>query len=147
MTESPAPVLRGAYDGIDRETLAARLGVPRLALFAEVTSTQDVANALAGDGTPAGTLVLADAQLAGRGRHGRRWASEAGAGIWLTLVERPTDAAALEVLSLRLGLEAARVLDGWADAPVRLKWPNDLLVGEAKLAGILVEVRWREQRA
>jgi BirA family biotin operon repressor/biotin-[acetyl-CoA-carboxylase] ligase len=65
----------------------------------------------------------------------------------MTLVARPTDAAALEVLSLRLGLAAARVLDAFAPSPVRLKWPNDLYVGGGKLAGILAEARWRDGRA
>src|SRR5699024_4705414 len=94
----------------------------------------------------AGTLVLADRQTAGRGRGGRTWVSEPGAGIWLTLVERPRDAASVALLSLRLGLRAAPVLDRWSAAPVRLKWPNDLHVGRGKLAGILVESRWREER-
>src|SRR6185436_16510341 len=100
------------------------------------------------DGAPAGTVVLADAQRGGRGRGGRRWASPPGVGVWLTLVERPADHAALEVLSLRLGLHAAAAVERFAarggGGPVRLKWPNDLYVGEGKLAGVLVEVRWRD---
>lgn len=75
---------------------------------------------------------------------GRAWRSDAGAGIWLTLIERPRDVSALDVLSLRIGLALAPVLDALAAAPVRLKWPNDLYVGAAKLGGILVEVRWRD---
>ena len=71
----------------------------------------DVANALAADGAPAGTMVLADAQLAGRGRAGRRWESKAGDGIWMTLVERLNDLEALDVLSLRIGIRVARALD------------------------------------
>lgn len=106
----------------------------------------DVAHARARLGAPAGTLVLADRQTAGRGRGGRSWASHAGAGIWMTLLERPADPAALEVLSLRLGLRAANALDAFADAPVQLKWPNDLHVAGRKLAGILVEARWRDAR-
>ena len=62
----------------------------------------------------------------------------------MTLVERPNDADALGVLSIRLGLKAAPVLQRHTDAPVRLKWPNDVLVGRRKLAGILVETRWRD---
>ena len=92
---------------------------------------------------PSGTLVLADEQTAGRGRHGRLWASAPGAGIWLTLIERPSDARSLDVLSLRCGLYAAEALDTLADAPIGLKWPNDLYVGARKLAGILIETRWR----
>jgi len=131
------------YDGLSAVDLAVRLGVPQLALRDEVASTQDVAHALAADGAPAGTLVIADAQRAGRGRLGREWRSVAGAGIWLTLVERPGDARSLDVLSLRLGLRAAAVLDRWSASRVGIKWPNDLQVDGGKLAGILVETRWR----
>jgi BirA family transcriptional regulator, biotin operon repressor / biotin---[acetyl-CoA-carboxylase] ligase len=134
------------YDGLASADLARRLSVPRLELFDEVASTQDVAHALGAAGAPAGTLVLADAQRSGRGRQGRAWRSDSGAGVWMTLLERPSDASALDVMSLRLGLHAARVLDRWASSTVRLKWPNDLFVAGGKLAGILVEARWRESR-
>ena len=106
----------------------------------------DDAHGLASAGALAGTLVIADRQTSGRGRAGRRWASESGQGIWMTLIERPNDAEAVDVLSLRLGLRAARALDRYAESPIRLKWPNDLYVGERKLAGILVEARWRANR-
>ncbi len=75
---------------------------------------------------------------------GRSWRSEQGAGVWLTLIERPHDASALDVLSLRVGLALAPALDAFAESPVRLKWPNDLYVVGRKLAGILIEARWRE---
>lgn len=64
----------------------------------------------------------------------------------MTLVERPADASALDVLSLRLGLHAALAVQPFADVPVGLKWPNDLYVSGRKLAGVLVEARWREAR-
>jgi BirA family biotin operon repressor/biotin-[acetyl-CoA-carboxylase] ligase len=126
--------------------LQSLLGVPRVELRDAVTSTLDVAHALGAAGAPAGTLILAEHQTAGRGRAGRRWESRAGSGIWLTILERPEDPAAVELLSIRLGLAAARVLDRWTKAVVRLKWPNDLYIHEGKLAGILVETRWRDQR-
>ena len=136
-----------AYDGCSADDLAARLGVPGVAMFDDVGSTLDVAHALAADGAPAGTVVLADAQSAGRGRHGRRWRSERGAGIWLTILERPSESKALEVLSLRIGLAAARALDLLAGEPVLLKWPNDLYLRAGKLGGVLIEVRWRDDAA
>jgi len=132
------------YDGRSAEEIAAALGLPRVAVFDEVGSTLDVAHELAAKGAAAGTLVVADAQTSGRGRMGRSWRSEAGAGIWLTLIERPRDVAALDVLSLRVGLALAPVLDAFTATPVELKWPNDLYVGGRKLGGILVEARWRE---
>jgi BirA family transcriptional regulator, biotin operon repressor / biotin---[acetyl-CoA-carboxylase] ligase len=109
------------------------------------TSTLDVAHRIAGDGAPAGTLVIANEQTAGRGRGGKSWQSSRGAGIWLTLIERPVDTSGLGVLSLRVGLAAAQALDRFAAEPIRLKWPNDLYTDLGKLAGILVEARWREQ--
>ena len=127
---------------MDVTALASRLALPRVLVFGQLGSTFDVAHRLAPD-APSGTLVLADEQTAGRGRHGRRWASAPGAGVWLTLVERPTDARALDVLALRCGLYAAEALDALAHAPVALKWPNDLFVRDRKLAGILIETRWR----
>jgi BirA family biotin operon repressor/biotin-[acetyl-CoA-carboxylase] ligase len=124
--------------------LAERIGSPGIVHFAEIGSTLDVAHEMAGCGAPAGTVVLADAQTAGRGRMGRSWRSEPGAGLWLTVIERPADASGLDVLSLRIGLALAPVLDAFAPSSVRLKWPNDLYLGEKKLAGILVEARWRD---
>jgi BirA family biotin operon repressor/biotin-[acetyl-CoA-carboxylase] ligase len=134
------------YDGADPEALRRLLDVPRFSCHAEVESTMDVAHALAAEGAPAGTLVLADRQTAARGRGGRRWTSASGAGVWLTLVERPLDPDAVDVLSLRVGLKLAAALDRFSVTPVRLKWPNDLFVDAGKLAGILVEARWRDAR-
>jgi BirA family biotin operon repressor/biotin-[acetyl-CoA-carboxylase] ligase len=113
-------------------------------LLESTTSTLDVAHRIAAEGAPAGTLVVANEQTAGRGRGGKSWQSSRGAGIWLTLIERPTDSSGLEVLSLRVGLASAEALDRFAPEPIRLKWPNDLYVDRGKLAGILVEARWRE---
>ena len=122
--------------------LAARWQLAAVHAFGAVGSTLDVAHALA-PGVASGTLILADEQTAGRGRHGRRWASAPGLGLWLTLIERPSDARALDVLALRCGLYVAEVLDDLAGAPVHVKWPNDLYVGDRKLAGTLIETRWR----
>jgi BirA family biotin operon repressor/biotin-[acetyl-CoA-carboxylase] ligase len=130
------------YDGRTAAELAALLGVPRVEAFASVTSTLDVAHGIAPT-APSGTVVLADEQSAGRGTQGRRWLSGAGDGLWLALLERVADARALDVLSLRCGLYAAEALDGLAAQPIGVKWPNDLYVGGRKLAGILIETRWR----
>jgi BirA family biotin operon repressor/biotin-[acetyl-CoA-carboxylase] ligase len=132
--------------GYDATALERSLALPRVVAEGSLASTMDAAHALAAKGAPAGTLVLAEEQHAGRGRGGNRWRSAPRAGIWMTLLERPSDAAALEVLSLRVGVRIAPVLERWTTGPVRLKWPNDLYVGDAKLAGILIEARWRDQR-
>jgi BirA family transcriptional regulator, biotin operon repressor / biotin---[acetyl-CoA-carboxylase] ligase len=148
--EAPAPVSTGApgaewrYDGASAEEIRRRLGVPLVALYRSLPSTMDVAHALAAEGARAGTVVLADHQTAGRGRAGRSWQSEAGAGIWLTLIERPQDARAVEVLALRAGLRAALALDRYAGGVIGLKWPNDLYLCGRKLAGVLIEARWQD---
>ena len=130
------------WDGHAAEDLAAACGAPRLDLHDEVESTLDVAHQLAEQGAAGGTVVLADAQRAGRGRMGRAWSSEPGRGVWSTMIVRDTDAKALEVLSIRVGLEVAERLDDIARAQVGVKWPNDLVLHGAKLGGILVEARW-----
>jgi BirA family biotin operon repressor/biotin-[acetyl-CoA-carboxylase] ligase len=132
--------------GLDGVTLASRLGLPRVEALSSVPSTMDAAHALAAGGAPAGTLVLAEEQSAGRGRSGRAWSSSPGAGLWLTLIERPRAADGLDVLSLRVGLHLAPVLERWTESGIRLKWPNDLYVGRRKLAGVLIEARWRGDR-
>lgn len=124
--------------------LAQRLSLPRVAWFAEVGSTLDVAHRLAEEGASPGTVVLADAQTAGRGRFGRSWRSDVNAGIWMTIIERPTDSDGLDVLPLRVGLSVAAALDEFSRVRVGIKWPNDIHAGEKKLAGILVEARWRD---
>jgi BirA family biotin operon repressor/biotin-[acetyl-CoA-carboxylase] ligase len=132
------------YDGASAAELASRLALPRIELLETVSSTQDVAHELAAAGAPAGTLVLANEQTSGRGRHGRRWISNPGAGVWLTMIERPTDPASADVLSLRVGLALARAIEQFAIDRVHLKWPNDVYSAGRKLAGVLAEARWRD---
>jgi biotin-[acetyl-CoA-carboxylase] ligase BirA-like protein len=132
------------YDGADAAGLARRLGLPRVVLLAETTSTMDDAHALAGEGAAAGTLVLADVQTRGRGRSGGTWNAVAGSSILCTLIERVDASPALEVLSLRVGLNVATALDAYASVPVQLKWPNDIMIADGKAGGILIEARWRD---
>ncbi len=134
------------FEGLTAQDLEEKLGLPRVVLLESTSSTLDVAHKLARDGGESGTLVIADHQTAGRGRSGAQWTSPASAGLLLSLIERPSDTSGLEVLSLRIGLRSARALDRFAPEPIRLKWPNDLYVDRNKLAGILIEARWREER-
>lgn len=135
-----------SWFGSAGEALARALELPRVEAHASLSSTMDEAHALAAGGAAAGTLVLAELQTAGRGRSGKRWISEPRAGIWATIIERPRDASGLDVLSLRVGLNLAKVLTRWTPSTVQLKWPNDLFLGGCKLAGVLIEARWRDQR-
>jgi len=90
-------------------------------------------------------LLAADEQTAGRGRRGRRWHSPAGRGVLFSLglpLARPVRE--LSGLSIVAGVAAVRALRALGAARVALKWPNDLMLGEAKLGGILAETRARE---
>jgi BirA family biotin operon repressor/biotin-[acetyl-CoA-carboxylase] ligase len=111
------------------------LGRPRLHLR-ETTSTNERARELAMEGAPHGTLVTAGVQTAGRGRQGRTWTAPPGTALLLSLVLRELDA----LLPLRCGLAVADL----AGPEARVKWPNDVLVADRKVAGILVEGRPQE---
>src|SRR5712692_9312198 len=98
------------YDGLQPADLAARLRAPGCLSLASVTCTMDILHELAAEGAPAGTVVLADEQISGRGRQGRRWHSPAGNGVWLSYLSRPSHATESGVLALRVGLAVADAL-------------------------------------
>jgi BirA family biotin operon repressor/biotin-[acetyl-CoA-carboxylase] ligase len=127
------------YDGLSESQLAVQLGAARCLVLDRAGSTLDVLHQLAADGAPAGTVVLADEQLAGRGQRGRRWLSPPGSGIWLGYLVR-SDGPVGGVMSLRVGLAVVAAL-GELDVPAALKWPNDVMLGSRKLAGILCEAQ------
>jgi len=112
-----------------------------------VSSTQDRLQECALRGDPAGTAVLAAEQTAGRGRRGRPWVSPRG-GLWLSVLCRPATDPAVEVLSLRVALGVARVVEQHARrVAVEIKWPNDLMLDGRKLGGILCEAHWQGDTA
>ena len=114
---------------------------PEIVRLARVGSTMDTLHDLAQAGAPAGTAVVAEVQESGRGSRGRLWSSPRG-GLWLSVLARPAEGA-LELLSLRVGLAVAEVISRMKlSEEVRLKWPNDLMLGERKTGGILCEARW-----
>lgn len=101
----------------------------------------DLLHQLAAEGAETGTAVVAEEQLAGRGSRGRSWRSPPG-GLWLSLLLRPASVGA-ELLGIRAGLAAAEALASLAPGQrFGLKWPNDLMLGDRKLGGILCEARW-----
>jgi BirA family transcriptional regulator, biotin operon repressor / biotin---[acetyl-CoA-carboxylase] ligase len=115
---------------------AELLRVPRLG------STMDALHEMAQAGAAAGTAVVAEEQWAARGSRGRAWSSPPG-GLWLSVLARPA-VAGLELLSLRAGLAVAELLERLgARGRVALKWPNDLMLDDLKLGGILCEARWQ----
>lgn len=133
------------YDGLTAEELGRRVASPRCTLFARVGSTLDVIHELAAGGAPSGTLVVADEQLAGRGRQGRPWLSPPGAGVWLGYLARPEHGGERGVTALRVGLATVEALADLGIA-AHLKWPNDLVVRDRKAGGVLCEARWAGDR-
>jgi BirA family biotin operon repressor/biotin-[acetyl-CoA-carboxylase] ligase len=101
-----------------------------------VSSTNDLARELASSGAPHGTLVTASEQTAGRGRQGRTWSAPPGRALLMSVV--------LREWSTLLPLAAAVSVAEVAGDAARIKWPNDVLVDDRKIAGILVEARPQE---
>lgn len=101
-------------------------------------STMPEAVRLALEGAPGGTVVGADEQTAGQGRYERRWHSEAGAGLYQTVILRLARPA--PQVTLALGLATARAIETAAGIKTDLRWPNDVLIGDRKVAGILVQL-------
>ena len=114
-------------------------GHPHLHLR-ETASTNDRARELAEAGAPSGSIVTADEQSAGRGRRGRVWSAPAGTGLLFSAVLRPLG---LEhaLLPLAVPLAVCEAIEAVAPVEARVKWPNDVWLGEAKVAGVLIEAR------
>ncbi len=103
----------------------------------DCTSTQDIVRAVAGTLGPEGFIAVADHQTAGRGRRGRTWADEPGESLMLSLLLRPdVPVDSLAPLALVAGIAVAEALP----IAARLRWPNDVVIGGAKVAGILAEL-------
>ena len=103
----------------------------------------DLLHALAAEAAEQGTVVVADEQTGGRGSRGRAWRSPRG-GLWLSLLFRPPSSVGVELLGLRAGLAVAAVVERLGPGlSVGIKWPNDLMMDDRKLGGILCEARWQ----
>ena len=107
---------------------------------AETASTNTDAAELAREGAESGTVVIADRQSAGRGRLGRSWVSVPGLNLYFSYVVRPdVEPARAPQLALVAGIAVARVLESEGVVPL-IKWPNDVVVGGRKIAGLLTEM-------
>ncbi|MDX2457451.1 MAG: bifunctional biotin--[acetyl-CoA-carboxylase] ligase/biotin operon repressor BirA [Gammaproteobacteria bacterium] len=110
-------------------------------VFHELDSTNNWLREQCLNGAPSGTVCLAEMQHAGRGRRGRGWVSPFAANLYLSLLWRsPAGADALGGLSLVAGIAVLRCLQAWGVEAAGLKWPNDILARNSKLAGILIDV-------
>lgn len=113
--------------------------------FGSVDSTNIKAKQLAEIGEEEGTLIVAEEQTAGKGRRGRDWKSERGTGIWMTLLLRPSVTPfKVSGLTLLAALAVARGIQEVCGISARIKWPNDIVVSQKKLCGILTEMSSEE---
>ena len=130
------------------EDIRRRLMAPTVArqlyVFGQVSSTNAALRQFALSGAPEGTVVLADAQAAGRGRMGQPWFSPAGVNLYASVLFRGSlSTAEAPVFSLIAGLALADAVAEFGAQPV-IKWPNDVLIDGRKIGGSLVECSVRE---
>jgi len=133
-------------DVLHADDLFSRLGQTRvigrdIRVFQQTTSTNDVIEKLARDGVKEGVVVFAESQTKGRGRLGRKWLSPAGKGLWFSVLLRP-NLRPQEVTQLTVVAATAlrRAIENETRLKPDIKWPNDLVLGGRKVAGILTEL-------
>jgi BirA family biotin operon repressor/biotin-[acetyl-CoA-carboxylase] ligase len=131
-------------DIITKEEIESQLDgetVCKIAYFEETDSTNTRAKLAAEAGEPSGTLFVAESQTGGKGRRGRSWVSPAGSGIWMSLLLRPEikpyDASMLTIVAVMALVKAISEVTG---EDCKIKWPNDIVMGERKICGILTEM-------
>lgn len=139
--------LISAPDLLHADDLLARLGTTQvigrdIRVFEQTTSTNDIVEKLARDGVKEGVVVFAEAQTRGRGRLGRQWLSPPLKGLWFSVLLRPQlrpqETTRLTVTSAN-ALRRAIALETGLQPDI--KWPNDIMIGGRKTAGILTELR------
>jgi BirA family biotin operon repressor/biotin-[acetyl-CoA-carboxylase] ligase len=133
------PDVAAAVNSATARGLALRLEVR---WFPSVSSTMDVAADAAQSGAPEGLVILADEQTAGRGRRGRTWSSPPGAGLYCSIVLRPPideGGRIVSTLTLAAGVAVREAIRRATGLALDLKWPNDVVIGRRKVAGILAE--------
>jgi BirA family biotin operon repressor/biotin-[acetyl-CoA-carboxylase] ligase len=124
-----------------RKRVKGKLFGKRFYHFFKTDSTNRVAMELAYAGESEGAVILAEEQSAGRGRAGRKWHSEVGAGIYVTLLLRPPlSPVQAPLLTMLAGLSLHAAILGQTGLNTELKWPNDILLNDKKIGGILTEM-------
>ncbi len=133
-----ADLLLAEEIGIGLET---RIIGKRIVHCDEITSTQDVAEELARSGAEQGTVVIAETQTKGRGRKGRNWVSSPEGGIYLSIILRPNLMPSQIVqIPLIAGVAVSKAIKNLTSLEPRIKWPNDMLIHNKKIGGILTEL-------
>lgn len=126
---------------LDIEGIRAARPANKLYYLRSVDSTMNEAARLAAEGAPHGTVIIADEQTAGIGRMGRSWTSPPEAGIYTSVLLRlPIDQNRLPAVTLMLGLAAREAIQSTTHLICDLRWPNDVLIGGRKAAGIIAHL-------
>ncbi len=143
--------LKSCPDKLLPEEIFAGLATERLGrtvyYYETISSTMDEAFRLAAQGSPEGTLVCAESQTRGRGRLGRTWISPKGKGLYTSLILRP-DLSPLEVgwITFVAAIAVCETVREATGLKAAIKWPNDVLIGGRKVAGILTEMNAETDR-
>ncbi|MDD5137129.1 MAG: biotin--[acetyl-CoA-carboxylase] ligase, partial [Candidatus Omnitrophica bacterium] len=110
--------------------------------YRKVDSTNIVAYELAEKGMKEGTVILADEQVKGKGRHGRHWSSPSKGGIYMSCILRPSIAPSeISRITLLAAIAVAQAIRDITSLEVTIKWPNDIMIDRKKLCGILTEMK------
>ena len=110
--------------------------------YRKVDSTNIIAYELAEKGMKEGAVILADEQIKGKGRHGRHWSSPSKGGIYMSCILRPSIAPnEISRITLLAAIAVAQAIRDVASLEVTIKWPNDIMMGQRKLCGILTEMK------
>lgn len=144
MPPSSQPLPSELAEALDRQRPGLEPLGRDVLYFETIGSTNDVAASLAATADREGTVIIAEAQTAGRGRRGRTWFSPPGAGLYVSTILVPARAGAhaeraTALLTMAAGVALAEAVERTTGLAPAIKWPNDLLVDRRKLAGILAE--------
>lgn len=124
------------------------LPIADLRFFPCTGSTNEDALIWATEGAKDSSLVVADQQTSGRGRQGRKWITNPGAGLAVSFIFKPTEEEAqkLQLFSPLGALAACQAVQNEFALPAQIKWPNDILLNRKKVGGVLAETRWLNDR-
>ena len=124
-----------------KDILETKLIGKNVVFYPEVSSTNDVVKELGENDGIEGTVVVAEKQTNGRGRRGRKWESEKGSGLWFSILLRPDiDPRNAPMITLIAGISVCVASRRVTGLPVTIKWPNDVIIDNKKICGILTEM-------
>lgn len=130
---------------ISQGLLTKKIGQP-IYFYKETDTTNGRLRDLALEGSPEGTIAVAEQMTAGRGRRGRPWEAPAGTGVWMSILLRPSILPSeASILTLLAGLAVCQALEEETGMNPQIKWPNDILLNGKKLVGILTEMHCEMQ--